>query len=37
MELPDAWYDKVVDGVELELSGTENVTLGKCLFSDYDG
>lgn len=36
-ELPTEWYDQQVQGIELELSGTENVTIGKCLFSDYDG
>ncbi|QDU80180.1 hypothetical protein Pla110_19040 [Polystyrenella longa] len=36
-EIPMEWYDYEMKGVELELSGTENVTLSKCLFSDYDG
>jgi hypothetical protein len=35
--LPNGWYDVRVEGVELELSGASNVTLGKCLFQDYDG
>lgn len=36
-ELPRDWYEQELQGIELELSGTENVTLGKCLFQDYDG
>ncbi len=36
-ELPDDWYERKIDGVELELSGNERVTLGKCLFTDYEG
>lgn len=34
-ELPDEWYDKQVEGVFLELSESGNVTLSKCLFTDY--
>lgn len=30
------WYDVELEGVELELSSTEHVTLGKCLFTDHD-
>ncbi len=33
--IPTEWCEKQLLGVELELSGTENVTLGKCLFTDY--
>lgn len=36
-ELPVEWHDKELKGIELELSGSENVTVGKCLFSDYEG
>lgn len=35
--LPDRWYDVRVEGIELELSGASNVTLGKCLFQDHGG
>ncbi|MCA9280080.1 MAG: hypothetical protein H6815_12470 [Phycisphaeraceae bacterium] len=35
--LPDEWFEQEVSGVELELSGTSNVTIGKCLFEDYEG
>lgn len=34
-ELPDEWYDIQIDGIELELSGFENVTVSKCLFHDH--
>jgi hypothetical protein len=37
LPLPDSWHELRLDGIELELSGARNVTLGKCLFRDYDG
>lgn len=37
VELPDEWYRLEVNGVELELSGNVNVTIEKCLFTDYEG
>jgi len=37
IELPEDWQDIVVLGISLELAGARNVTLGKCLFEDYDG
>jgi hypothetical protein len=30
------WYNLPIEGVELELSGKDQVTLGKCLFVDYE-
>jgi hypothetical protein len=35
-ELPVEWYEEHIHGIELELSGKDNVTVGKCLFSDYE-
>ena len=34
--MPDDWYNTEID-VHLELSGDRHVTLGKCLFQDFDG
>ncbi|VTR93352.1 unnamed protein product [Gemmata massiliana] len=34
-ELPSDWHDKEINDVILELSDTDSVTLGKCLFCDY--
>jgi hypothetical protein len=36
-ELPEEWSEEEVGGVELELSGANNVTISKCLFEDYAG
>jgi len=36
-EIDSAWLNLKVDGVSLELSDPEDVTLGKCLFCDFDG
>jgi hypothetical protein len=36
-EIPEEWCNHVLADIELELSGTENVTVSKCLFSDYEG
>jgi hypothetical protein len=36
-EIPDEWLDEPVPVVRLELAGTRNVTISKCLFEDYDG
>lgn len=33
----DDWYDTELEGIVLELSGDTAVTLGKCLFQDFDG
>jgi hypothetical protein len=35
--LRDDWYDIELNGILLELSGETHVTLGKCLFQDFDG
>lgn len=35
VEIPDEWCEQELKDVQLELSGTQNVTLGKCLFTDY--
>jgi hypothetical protein len=35
--VPDAWLALELVGIELELSGTEHVTMSKCLFKDYEG
>jgi len=35
--LHDDWYSIELNGIQLELSGETHVTLGKCLFQDYDG
>lgn len=37
VELSRAEQSVAVGGVNLELSGPDEVTLGKCLFKDYDG
>lgn len=37
VSLPDRLGDVVLDGLELELSGEENVTLAKCVFQDFEG
>lgn len=36
-ELPDEWLIEELSGVTLELAGAEAVTIGKCLFDDYEG
>ena len=36
-EAPSDWLNHEIEGIQLELSGTHHVTLGKCLFCDYDG
>ena len=35
--IPDRIYDTHVPNVTLELSEPSDVTVGKCLFDDYDG
>ena len=35
--IPLAWSSVPVGGIELELSGRVNVTVGKCLFQDHEG
>ncbi len=35
-ECTTEFYNLPIDGVELELSGKDHVTLGKCLFIDYE-
>jgi hypothetical protein len=37
VEVTSEWYSRRINGVELELSLPSEVTLGKCLFNDYDG
>jgi hypothetical protein len=37
LELSDVQCSRLVRGVRLELSEPDEVTLGKCLFKDYDG
>ena len=36
-ELPAEWEAAPLPGVELELSEDDDVTVGKCLFHDFDG
>lgn len=36
-ELPNEWSEEKVEGVELDLSDANNVTISKCLFEDYTG
>ncbi|MEL6340959.1 MAG: hypothetical protein AAFQ65_13700 [Myxococcota bacterium] len=36
-ELPATWSALPMTGIALELSDPEDVTLGKCVFEDYDG
>jgi hypothetical protein len=35
-ELPDDWHDARIEGLKLELAGESEVTIGKCLFEDYE-
>jgi hypothetical protein len=37
MSIPDDLFNMELPGVALELSGSQNVTLGKCLFRDHEG
>jgi hypothetical protein len=30
------WYNLPIDGIDLELSEKDEVTIGKCLFVDYE-
>lgn len=36
-EISNEWHEIKISGVHLELGGTENATIGKCLFTDYAG
>ncbi len=35
-EISDEWYNVKLHGIELELSSEEHVSIGKCLFSDFE-
>ena len=37
LEIPDEWMDEPAPEVKLELAGTRNVTISKCVFEDYEG